>query len=363
MLSVYTALVTISLAAHADPSAPTIQDLSSFEATPHTDGSQVITQPLEEPHTDVAFAPPTLTELHAVWASQPAEDVLTEARLRIDTRDFAAADARLAFLVDTTEAAVAWFELGRSLELQERTREALDRYARALAGAETPELQRDIRYRQAIAHNDLGHHRDARSIAHTLRKSDALAPTATPVVDLELGVAEAGLGKRRGTRRITGALAALDTHGDAFAWARSRARFALVKQVLDNAQMLPIEGNKKAARNLMRRAEAIKAAEAQVIAIARTGEPEYALAGILALGDAYIALHDDLIAAPPPRSLNAEQADLYRQQVTERASVLRDKAFRFYDEGVTFAVRVQWEGGITERLKRRRAALAPTAGT
>ena len=100
-----------------------------------------------------------------------------------------------------------------------------------------------------------------------------------------------------------------------------------------------------------------------MIAIAKTGEPEYALAGILVLGDAYLALHDDLIAAPPPRKLDATQAEIYKQKVAERAAVLRDKAYRFYDEGVSFAIRVQWHGGITERMKRRRDALSPHSGT
>jgi tetratricopeptide (TPR) repeat protein len=306
---------------------------------------------------------PTLAELRAVWAKQPAEDVLTEARLRIETRDFAAADARLDFLIDSTDAPIAWFERGRSLELQERYREALDAYAATLSRTEDPLLVRDIWYRQAIALNDLRHHNEARVIAKKLRKLDVLDDSAIPVVDLELGVAEAGMGKKKGSKRVIAALADLDAQGDAHAWARSRARFALTRQVLDDALDIPLTGDKKAARNLVKRADALKAAEQQVIAIAKTGEPEYALAGILALGDAYIALHDDLIAAPPPRKLTEEQANLYKQQVAERAAILREKAYRFYDEGVGFAVRVQWHGGITERMKRRRDALAMQVGT
>ena len=351
------ALPLLAPTAFADEVEPTVEPAPTEAVPVELDGTEEVDDVEVEP------PPPTLAELRAVWAKQPADDVLAEARLRIDTRDFPAADHRLTFLVDTTDAPIAWFEQGRSFELQERYREALDAYDGALQRTDDPLLARDIHYRQAIAHNDLRHHDTARSIAKALRKSDALDPAAIPVVDLELGVAEAGLGKRKGARRITKALAALDAGGEDFAWARSRARFALTRQVLDDARDIPLSGDKKAARNLVKRAEALKAAEEQVIAIARTGEPEYALAGILALGDAYIALHDDLISAPPPRKLTDDQADLYRQQVAERASVLRDKAYRFYDEGVGFAVRVQWHGEVTERMKRRRDALTMQTGT
>ena len=68
------------------------------------------------------------------------------------------------------------------------------------------------------------------------------------------------------------------------------------------------------------------------------------------------------LASPPPRGLTAEQVDLYQKTLIERAAVLREKAWRFYDEGVSFAVRVQWHGEITERMKRRRDALAIEAG-
>ena len=353
MLTLLVALTLSGLPALAeDTAAPVPESIPADPAPPSN----------AEPGEALEEAPPTVAQLRAVWARQAPEDVLAEARLRIDTRDFPAADQRLAFLIDTTDAPIAWYEQGRSLELQERTREALIAYDAAQARADDPALQRDILYRQTIAHNDLRHHDRARALARQLAASPALDPSVLPVVELELGVAEAGLGKRRGTPRISRALATLTAQGDDHAWARSRARFALTRAVLDEARDIPLVGNKRAARNLVKRAGAIKSAEEQIIAIARTGEPEYALAGILALGDAYIALHDDLIAAPPPRKLTDEQADLYRQQVAERAAVLRDKAWRFYDEGVSFAVRVQWEGAVTERLKRRRDALAPRSG-
>lgn len=342
----------------ADPSEPASEQ--DTLATPVDDAEAEAAPATEDTAPDPA---PTPAELRDVWRAQPTEDVLAEARLRIDVRDFAAADARLDFLVEQTDAAMVWFERGRSLELQERYRDALKAYAAATDRTEDPRLVRDILYRQAIASNDLRYHGEARALALRLRKLDSLDTSVRPVVDLELGVAEASLGKRRGNRRITRALDQLDAQGTEHGWARSRARFVLTRQSLEHAGTIPLPGSKRGARNLVKRAEALKAAEAQVIAIAKTGEPEYALAGIMVLGDAYLALHDDLIASPPPRGLTAEQTDVYKKTLAERAAVLREKAFRFYDEGVSFAVRVQWHGEITERMKRRRDALTIQSGS
>jgi len=343
--------------------AQPIQD-DAVDAVPaNTDVPAVVDAPTDEA---VPEAPPprepTIGELELVWAAQDPEDVLTEARIRIDTRDFAGADARLDLLVRTTDAPIAWFERGRSLELQERCRDALIAYDTAGDKAQDAVLKRDITYRSAICLNDLQHHKRAREQMRLLAGDPGLDPAAMPVVELELGIAEAGLGKRKGSRRITAAISDLALEaGDQSAWAQSRARFMLTRLSLEEAADIPLHGNKKAARNLLKRAEALKAAEEQVVAIARTGEPEYALAGILALGDAYLELHDDFLAAPPPRKLDTEQVAIYRQEVAGRAAVLRDKAFRFYDEGLQFAARVQWHGGVTERLRSRRDALqAPT---
>ena len=335
------------------------------DGTAAPQGQPVPDEPTDSdpPPPEAAPPEPTVGELELVWAKQDPEDVLIEARIRIDTRDFAGADARLSLLARTTDAPIVWFERGRSLELQERCREALAAYE--LAGQKATELalQRDITYRSAICLNDLQRHDEARTQMRLLAADTTLDPAAVPVVELELGIAEAGLGKRKGSRRIAAVIEQLGTGStDHAAWARSRARFMLTRLSLDEAADIPLQGNKRAARNLLKRAEALKAAEQQVVAIAKTGEPEYALAGILALGDAYLELHDDFLAAPPPRKLDSEQADLYRQEIASRAAVLRDKAFRFYDEGVQFAARVQWHGGVTERLRSRRDSLQAPSG-
>jgi hypothetical protein len=140
-------------------------------------------------------------------------------------------------------------------------------------------------------------------------------------------------------------------------WMRAKAHTALARHLLDEAAEVEQRNDRRAKKNLTVRSGHILDAERQVISVARLGETEYALEGLLLLGDAYLAFYDDLLAAPLPRSLTPEQAEIYENSLRQKVSTLRAKAYRYYDEGVALAVRSQWQGSRTEDLKTRRAAL------
>ena len=88
-------------------------------------------------------------------------------------------------------------------------------------------------------------------------------------------------------------------------------------------------------------------------------EPEFALEGLVLLGDAYLTLYDDMLAYPPPRSIPPENHDAYRAIVQREANILRTKAYNRYDEGVRVAARTRWVGSVTTRLTNKRDELAP----
>ena len=94
-------------------------------------------------------------------------------------------------------------------------------------------------------------------------------------------------------------------------------------------------------------------AEQQVIAVAQMGEPEHIINGMLLMGDAYLILHDDMTAAPPPRSLNQTQVEMYQSEVTRHAAILRTKAEKYYIEGRKLAQRIDWQGRSREELENR----------
>ena len=128
-------------------------------------------------------------------------------------------------------------------------------------------------------------------------------------LELVRGVAALSMGRsRRGIRRIERALSGFDDDTSS-PWMRSRARIAIARYLLNEAGDLTLSGDKRAARRLARRAELMGMAEQQIIAIARLGEPEYILDGMMLMGDAYLILYDDMNAAAPPTTLSEAEIE------------------------------------------------------
>ena len=57
------------------------------------------------------------------------------------------------------------------------------------------------------------------------------------------------------------------------------------------------------------------AAEAQIVSLIALSEPEWILASLVALGDSYGRLAEDLEASPTPRKLSAGEAMTYRKEI------------------------------------------------
>jgi tetratricopeptide (TPR) repeat protein len=289
----------------------------------------------------------------------PAIDVLDEGIRRIRYGDHEGAQVRLAHVLDAAEGSElrdrARFHLGLSLELEERYGEAVGHYLALEAGQGA--FSQDATFRLALCLEDLGRHKESLARIRALQLADRWNETDGASLQIQRGVAELRTGRtRRGVRHLSRTLAQLEGT-DAIPWMQGKARLAIARHQLERAQDLQLVGNRKAARRLKKRTALISAAEAQVVAIARVGEPDHVLEGLKILGDAYLMLHDDMLAAAPPRSLDADQVEIYGQMVAERVVVLRRKAARYYGQGVALAIRTGWEGAVVDELKARQSAL------
>ena len=212
----------------------------------------------------------------------------------------------------------------------------------------------DARFRRAYCLEELGEHKAATLAVKQLQRDGDWSLDDDRTMSLQRGITELRAGKtRRGIRRI---LKALDSGSDDRTWIRAKARLALVRAQLATAAKITLKGDKKAARRLIKRAKLLEAGEKQAIVMFKLNEPEFALEGLLLLGDGYIALFDALIAAPPPRKVKDTEA--FVMTVRQRGAILRTKALARYDEGVRVAARTQWVGSVTQRLTTKRDALA-----
>ena len=306
-----------------------------------------------------AEAPPV--SLEEVWATQPATALLDEAITRRAQGDWSGAERRLDVLERRGEGgATAAYQRAILDELRERYPEALARYARIQTEFPSAPEATDARFRAALVSNDMGKPGDALAAVNALRKEGHWEGKDALSLDLERGIAEVGLGKtRKGVRHIERALDALQS-GDAARWMQARARDALLKVQLEEADGLSLDNPRKQKKVLLARRALITDADQQRAAIVALGEPEYALDALLRIGDSALLLYRDVIAAPAPRDVagDPETEALYRSMVETEAERFRAVAFQYYDAGALLAERVAWQGATAELLRQRRSDLA-----
>jgi hypothetical protein len=315
---------------------------------------------VERPFAADPEAPVSATELAAPPESLPTADLLDQAVLLRERGNTAGADRflRLVLAREPEHLEASWhFALNE--EIAERYEPALAGYDRVIALAAGGDRTDDARFRRALVLADLGRDKESAAEAKALLAENRWSAEDDAALRLVRGMGDLRAGRtRRGLRQLDGGLLALEGT-QAHPWVRARARAALAAHWLDQAAEVPISNDRKAAKNLGKRAGLMSDAERQIIAVAQLNEPEYALVGLIRLGDAYLQLYDDLRAAEPPASLDADQVVIFREAVDQKAAVLRLKAWRYYDEGVALAVRTQWAGSAAQTLRERRDAIAP----
>lgn len=213
----------------------------------------------------------------------------------------------------------------------------------------------DARLRLAMMLEDQGRGREALEQIRQLAGLNAWNDADALTIQLLQGMTEIDAGmKKRGIKHVQSALDGLDgTELDL--WLRARARYSLARVLYDEAMDYHLVGSdRKAARNLKKRAIRMKAAEQQLLAMIQLNQVEWILAGLLAMGDAYRDWAVELRGAPPPKRLSDNEAITWRTEIGHYADNADTKAWHAYDEGLQLALRLSWESPRIAELKARR---------
>jgi tetratricopeptide (TPR) repeat protein len=284
-------------------------------------------------------------------------DLLDEAvaMRRVGAFSDSAALLSQAAAMDGTVADQVAYQQGVLAEVSEDWASAIAAYERVVETWGGTPTAADARFRWAYCLEELGQHKAAIKAVAALQRDGVWSDADQRTMAMQRGITELRAGRSRvGIRRI---LEALEDGTNGRTWIEAKARLALVRALLDSAADVRLKGNKKAAKRLTKRSKLIGNAEKQAIVMFGLSEPEFALEGLLMLGDGYLKLYEDMVSYPPPRSVAADQREAYRAVVEEKAAILRTKAHARYDEGVRVAARTQWVGSVTERLTVKRDAL------
>lgn len=309
--------------------------------------------PLEQHQPPAALA--------QVYATQPAEAVLADAEARRLVGDTDGAIERYAWLAQTSadpeQVLGALAQLGITHELRGELDQAVEVYSLLLLRTEDPRWQRDVGFRRARCLEELGRTAEAIAQYESLGQTRELDAQDRFTLDVAMGVAYLRGGhERKGVRLLDRALAQTELAGRA-PYMTGKGWYALERHALDEAAGLRLDDARKAPRQLQARAGLILDAEAHLVRAVEAGEPEWILRGLLDLGDAYLALSQDLAASPPPPELGPEQALVYTAELHRRTATLSRKAWESYDQGLVVAGRFGLENELTAALRARRDAV------
>lgn len=245
------------------------------------------------------------------------------------------------------------YQRGVSAELAGDHAAAADLYRRS-AATPGPRVA-DARMRLAYMLEELGRYEEALDQIALLSGMGGWGEADARALELQRGITELYLGEeRRGLRRIEAALAALEGTQD-LAWLRAKARYMLARHHYLIAADIPLAvRDRKAGRNLRSRALEMKAAEDEVIEVARLQQVEWVLASLILMGDAYRDLAAELRSAQPPKGLDSVQLLAWQNEIDHYADNAETKAWNAYDQGVQFATRLGWESPRLLEIRARR---------
>jgi tetratricopeptide (TPR) repeat protein len=219
----------------------------------------------------------------------------------------------------------------------------------------------------------LGRRGDARASLEGLVARRDLGPAAhlravteRAVLDLEDGAAD----QARGALRE--AIAAFERAGDQErldSRDTAQARFYLGEAERARFLAAPLDpgrGDAEALRaELEAKAQLLLAAQEAYLGAMRTGHPAYAVAAGERVGELYVALRQQLLAAPLPPGLDEASTPAYRADLRDEVKVLAAKAVVAYEETLSAARRAGVENEFVPRaeqaLARMREELELTA--
>lgn len=97
------------------------------------------------------------------------------------------------------------------------------------------------------------------------------------------------------------------------------------------------------------KAQFLLSAQGHYLRAIRKGDGEWATASGFRIGELYESFHVQLTHAPVPPGLDAEQAQVYRQELRKKIRVLLDKAMKVYEQTLATAQRVNAKSAYVDK--------------
>jgi tetratricopeptide (TPR) repeat protein len=241
--------------------------------------------------------------------------------------------------------AAALYDAGLALQRLERWPAALERFRRFQAEYEGPDAI-EAAFREAECHYHLRDLPAARAALDRVAARDDLDAALRVRALAQRGVVEYEARDLDAAERSLRLAAA--AHAEAAERERldpadaAQAQFYLgeiQRTLLEAISLDPAAGEAQLARALEDKSQLLLAAQGHYLRAIRLGDAGWAVAAGERIGALYDALHAELVGAPDPPGLSAEERAAYRAELRRRTRVLVAKAVSAYEQTLAAARR------------------------
>ena len=310
---------------------------------------------LTAPDRTIHFAP---IEIKSSPASMAVDSLNDEELFAIGTAAMASGDnakavlhfERLAdFFPASKHRPKALYDSGLLLEKMKDFAGAVGRFTQAVkAFGETTKDGIDARFKLADAYFFLGEYDAAQQVLQALAQAPEVTPLEQAQADTRRGIVlftagrldEAELLLRKTIDFIHQDLA--DEVQDEYLPSQAEFYVAeIFRQHFLQAKLDPATSTKEELINdLEYKAQMLLSAQGHYLRCIRFGHPEWATASGFRIGELYQKLYGQMVNSKVPLGLNAEEAQVYRDELKSRIRVLVTKAIDAYEETLSTAQRV-----------------------
>ena len=153
---------------------------------------------------------------------------------------------------------------------------------------------------------------------------------------------------------LASAKASADTGEPADEYITAQAQFFLGEIYRLHCEGVTFDPDGKAdqlSQTLEYKAELLLSAQGHYLRAIKIGNGYWATAAGERIGNLYEVLHRQMIDSPTPKELNAEEAEVYRQELRRRIKILLTKAIGVYETTVATAERIGTGGPFVDRAR------------
>ena len=219
----------------------------------------------------------------------------------------------------------------------------------------------DSAFRVAEVLYHLGRYGEAIQVLNELAARGDLSPGDRLQAQVQRGVCEVeGGGAEAAEKTFRAALAdyqAIEDKGLVDDYYPAQAQFFLgeiYRLRYQPVSLDPDKGVDELAKDLEYKAELLLSAQGHYLRAIRIGNGYWATAAGERIGALYENLYEQLVGSPAPKELNAEEVEVYRQELRKKVRILIAKAINIYERTLETAERI---GAANPFVQRTRESL------